>query len=144
MGKLLTYIIMDRKKIMDWMHWTKYWFAICYPWQQKIHKLLAIFFLFSFLWRSIVICISFFSARQNVKDILIDNHKRKKQQKESDISKSIEKLKLLIKCLRISEKINLTFMAMALRKLRSNYSQMIQILLRVNYYKVCFTTWTLT
>ena len=32
----------------------------------------------------------FFSVKQNVKDIFIDGHKRKEEQKESDISKSIE------------------------------------------------------
>ena len=35
----------------------------------------------------------FFSVKQNVKDIFIEGHRRKKQQKERDISKSIEKVK---------------------------------------------------
>ena len=42
----------------------------------------------------------FFSLKQNVKDILINGHRRKEQQKESDISKSIEKVKPSIKPLR--------------------------------------------
>ena len=36
----------------------------------------------------------FFSLKQNVEGIFIDGHRRKEQQKESDILKSIEKLKL--------------------------------------------------
>ena len=36
----------------------------------------------------------FFPVKQNVKSILIDGYRRKEQQKESDISKSIEKVKL--------------------------------------------------
>ena len=36
----------------------------------------------------------FFSVKQNVKDIFIDSHGRKGQQKESEILKSIEKVKL--------------------------------------------------
>ena len=36
----------------------------------------------------------FFSVKQNVKDILIEDHRRKEQQQESEISKSIEKVKL--------------------------------------------------
>ena len=36
----------------------------------------------------------FFSVKQNVKDIFIDSHRRKGQQKESEILKSIEKVKL--------------------------------------------------
>ena len=36
----------------------------------------------------------FFSVKQNVKYIFIDGHRRKEHQKESDISKSIEKVKL--------------------------------------------------
>ena len=39
-------------------------------------------------------CITFFSVKQNVKDIPIDGHRRKEQQKERHISKSIEKVKL--------------------------------------------------
>ena len=35
----------------------------------------------------------FFSVKQNVKDFLIDGHRRKEQQKEPHISKSIEKVK---------------------------------------------------
>ena len=34
-------------------------------------------------------CITFFSVKQNVKDIFFDGHRRKEQQKEIDISKSI-------------------------------------------------------
>ena len=44
----------------------------------------------------------FFSVKRNVKDIFIDGHRRKEQQKESDILKSIEKGRLLIKLLRTS------------------------------------------
>ena len=36
----------------------------------------------------------FFSVKQNVKDILIEDHRRKEQQQKSEISKSIEKVKL--------------------------------------------------
>ena len=36
----------------------------------------------------------FFSIKKNLKDIFIDGQRRKEQQKESDISKSIEKAKL--------------------------------------------------
>ena len=36
-----------------------------------------------------------FSVKQNVKDDFIDGHRRTEQQKESDILKSIEKVKLL-------------------------------------------------
>ena len=35
-----------------------------------------------------------FSVKQNVKDDFIDSHTRTEQQKESDILKSIEKVKL--------------------------------------------------
>ena len=35
----------------------------------------------------------FFSVKQNFKDIFIDGYRKKEQQKESDISKSIEKVK---------------------------------------------------
>ena len=44
----------------------------------------------------------FFSVKQNIKDIFIGGHRRKEQQKESDILKSIEKGRLLIKLLRTS------------------------------------------
>ena len=36
----------------------------------------------------------FFPLEQNVKNIFVDGHRRKEQQKESNISKSIEKVKL--------------------------------------------------
>ena len=36
----------------------------------------------------------FFSVKQNTKDNFIDGHRRKEKQKECDISKSIEKVKL--------------------------------------------------
>ena len=36
----------------------------------------------------------FFSVKQNVKDIFIDDHRRKEQRKERDISWLIEKVKL--------------------------------------------------
>ena len=36
----------------------------------------------------------FFSVKQNIKDIFIESHRRKRQQKESNISKSVEKVKL--------------------------------------------------
>ena len=36
----------------------------------------------------------FFSVKQNIKDIFIESHRRKGQQKESNISKSVEKVKL--------------------------------------------------
>ena len=50
------------------------------------------------------------------------------------------------KILTTSYKMNLTFMAMALQKLRSNYNQMRSnySLLRVNYTKTCLRSWTLT
>ena len=44
----------------------------------------------------------FLSVNQNVKDIFIDVQRRKKQQKEKDISKSIKKGETLIKLLRTS------------------------------------------
>ena len=43
---------------------------------------------------SIMTCITSFQQKQNVKDIFIDGHRRKEQQKDSDISKSIKKVKL--------------------------------------------------
>ena len=59
------------------------------PWGQKIQKPLAGRLLSFFLGGSIMTCITFFSVKQNVKDIFFDGHRRKEQQKEIDISKSI-------------------------------------------------------
>ena len=68
----------------------------CQMWWQKIRKSLigwplsSVFFFFKHYDMHY-----FFSVKQNVKYIFIDGHRRKEHQKESDISKSIEKVKLL-------------------------------------------------
>ena len=65
----------------------------CQQWRQKIHNALVMSALSIFL-RGEHYDMYFFSVKQNVKDIFIVGHRRKAQEKESDISKSIQEVKL--------------------------------------------------